>query len=107
MNLIDAPETIELFAQAGIGEVEQTITCRRRGRVGFAGSYWFARFYNPSEQGEALPGTAVRVMGREGQTLLVVPVSEDWIPAQRTVVGVGEERSGFWGFLRQIGLALW
>jgi hypothetical protein len=106
MSLTSAPETIVLFAEAGIGEVEQTITVRYRGRVKFAGSFWFARFYHSSHP-EALPETAVRVVGRQGQTLLVVPMDQDWIPGQKPVAGMGEgSRSGWLGFLRQIGLAL-
>jgi hypothetical protein len=106
MSLTSAPETIELFAQVGVGEVEQTITSSHRGRVRFAGSYWFARFYHSSHP-EVLPGTVVRVVGRQGQTLLVVAMGEDWTSGQKPGLGgVQERRSGWLGFLRQIGLAL-
>lgn len=78
MSLTVAPETIELFAQPGVGEVEETITSHHRGRVSFIATTWFAQFYYPSHAVEAAPGTTVRVIGREGLTLLVVPM-DDWI----------------------------
>ncbi|OLP16394.1 hypothetical protein BST81_21645 [Leptolyngbya sp. 'hensonii'] len=76
MTLIFAPDTIEFFPQTGIGQVEQTITQQQRGRVKFMASYWFARFYQPSGAMSAWPGTTVRVIGREGLTLLVAPIDE-------------------------------
>jgi hypothetical protein len=77
MSLTVAPETIEWFDYAELGEVEQTITSHQRGRVRFMATYWFARFYQPCGQTEVLPGTGVRVIGRQGLTLLVMPVDED------------------------------
>jgi len=76
MSFTFAPEIIELFSQAAIGNVEETITLHLRGRVRFMATTWFARFYQPGSQTEALPGTSVKVIGREGLTLLVVPIDE-------------------------------
>jgi NfeD-like C-terminal, partner-binding len=84
MSLIVAPETIEFFPQAAIGEVEQTVTRHQRGRVKFMATTWFARFYHPS-CAEALPGMPVRVIGREGLTLLVVPIGDEEFQPQRLV----------------------
>jgi len=78
MSLTFAPETIEFFAYTELGKVEQTITPHQRGRVRFMATHWFARFYQPNGQTNALPGTTVRVVGRQGLTLLVVTADEDW-----------------------------
>ena len=77
MSLTVAPETMEFFAQAAIGQVEQSITQHQRGRVKFMATTWFARFYQPTAQTQALAGTRVKVIGREGLTLLVMPVDDD------------------------------
>jgi hypothetical protein len=76
MSLTVAPEVLEFFSYVAIAEVEETITLHQRGRVKFMATYWFARFYNPHGPIEALPGTCVKVIGREGLTLLVVPSSD-------------------------------
>lgn len=77
MSLTVAPDTIEFFAQAAIGQVEQPITQHQRGRVKFMATTWFARFYQPTAQTQALAGTRVKVIGREGLTLLVVAVGDN------------------------------
>jgi len=77
VSLTVAPDTIEFFAQAAIGQVEQPITQHQRGRVKFMATTWFARFYQPTAQTQALAGTRVKVIGREGLTLLVVAVGDD------------------------------
>ena len=82
MSLTFAPETIEFFPQARIGEVEEIITLNQPGRVRFMATTWFARFYQPNSQVEALPGTPVKVIGREGLTLFVVPIDDEGIPPQ-------------------------
>jgi len=76
MSLIGIPETIEFFPQPAIASVEQPITPYQRGRVKFMATTWFARFYNPTKPMEALPGTAVKVIGREGLTLLVISLND-------------------------------
>jgi len=84
MSLTVALDTIEFFAQAAIGQVEQPITLHQRGRVKFMATTWFARFYQPTAQTQALPGTRVKVIGREGLTLLVVAVGDDHHQLQRS-----------------------
>lgn len=74
MSLTFSPDPIEFFEQAAIGEVEQTITLYQRGRVKCMATTWFAQFYQPYASMKALPGTAVRVIGRQGLTLLVVSI---------------------------------
>lgn len=70
---------IELFAQPGIGEVVQVIAPNRRGRVRFRASFWPARLYSEVDrqaqtQYPALPTEKVTVVGRDGITLLVMPM---------------------------------
>jgi len=104
MSLTFAPETIEFFPQSAIGEVEQTITLHQRGRVRFMATTWFARFYQPNAQREVLPGTPVKVIGREGLTLLVVAVGDDqqqpqMLPSDRPAT----VQFGLLGLLQQMG----
>jgi len=67
------PSVIESFNQPNIAIVEETITKDKRGRVKFMGTYWFARFLDTSYDDEALLNTIVKVVGREGLTLIVIP----------------------------------
>lgn len=71
-----SPEEITLFSEPGKGEVEQIITENQPGRVKFQATYWPARLYNPEYEITLVPDTPVVVIGRQGITLLVVPVSE-------------------------------
>jgi len=103
MSLTVAPETIEFFAQAAIGQVEQPITLHQRGRVKFLATTWFAQFYQPTAQTQALAGTRVKVIGREGLTLLVVAVGDD--THQRQMMAERSESSplGVLSLLQQMG----
>jgi hypothetical protein len=65
-----------LFPTPGKGIIEEIITESQPGRVNFQASYWPARLYNLEQKVTLLPNTPVNVIGREGITLLVVPVSE-------------------------------
>lgn len=104
MSLTSLPETIEWFAYVELGEVEQTITTHQRGRVRFMATSWFARFYQPNGQTEVLPGTTVRVVGRQGLTLLVKPVNDEDIQAQVFVGDRSESDQPAWlNWLQQIG----
>jgi len=61
-----------LFPGNVYGLVEKPITATQTGRVRFQGSSWKARFYSfntPPITG----GESVRVVGRQGITLLVEP----------------------------------
>jgi|GEM_PF-1059390 len=104
MSLTFAPETIEFFAYTELGKVEQTITPHQRGRVRFMATHWFARFYQPNGQTNALPGTTVRVVGRQGLTLLVVTADEDWTRSQIPISDHLEtNQSGMLQLVQQIG----
>jgi hypothetical protein len=64
---------------------------------------WFAQFYQPNGQTEILPGTTVKVIGRQGLTLLVMPVDGEDIQAQVFVGDLPESnQNGHTGFRRQV-----
>ncbi len=102
MSLTVASETLEFFTHAAIAEVEETITLHQRGRVRFEATDWFARFYNPQGPVESLPGTCVKVIGREGLTLLVVPSSDRRVYPPMPSAG----QSARWEWVQQIGSQL-
>ncbi|NET38966.1 MAG: hypothetical protein F6K19_44500, partial [Cyanothece sp. SIO1E1] len=66
----------QLFSCTTDGKVERTISPFHPGRVYFQATYWPARFYDASCQVIASPGDPVKVMGREGLTLLVMPADD-------------------------------
>lgn len=74
MRFSTDPGQIELFSEPGVGEVVKLIAPNRRGRIKFRASFWPARFY-PETATQALPSDQVTVIGRDGITLLVVPLA--------------------------------
>ena len=64
--------TIQWFAEQFEGKVEQTICLNKPGRVKFRGSFWKAILTHPNCR-IVKPGEVVKVLGRQGITLLVVP----------------------------------
>lgn len=99
MSLTGIPQAIEFFDQPGMGEVEETITLNQLGRVRFMATTWYAQFYFPLPPQEILPGQKVRVIGREGLTLLVVPI-DDWMhppmPLASQQTGMNGLEEGQW-----------
>lgn len=69
------PENVEMFSEALMGTAENTITQNQPGRVKFLGSYWPARFYHSNCDVIIFPDDFVKVVGRQGITMLVVPIS--------------------------------
>jgi hypothetical protein len=67
------PETVELFPQVSLGEIDTPITMTQPGRVKALGSFWSAEFYNANCYTDLTAGTLVKVVGRKGIALLVVP----------------------------------
>lgn len=63
---------VKLFPLIVYGTVEKPITATQTGRVRFQGSSWKARFYR-SNYPTVTGGESVRVVGRQGITLLVEP----------------------------------
>ncbi len=64
----------ELFDEISIGSVETPISQNAPGRVKFRGTTWFAQFYDPSYESPDV-GERIEILGRNGTTLLVMPVS--------------------------------
>ena len=63
----------ELFEQTMQGEVEQAIAGHLPGRVKVMGVSWAARLCIPDARYVLARGTTVTVLGRRGNTLLVLP----------------------------------
>lgn len=72
MNKFINPQ-IHLFSQPVKGKVEKSITSNTKGWIKFQGSYWSAKLYNSSQIGTISSGQLVKIVGREGITLLVIP----------------------------------
>ncbi|NET38058.1 MAG: hypothetical protein F6K19_39685 [Cyanothece sp. SIO1E1] len=77
MNPVLASNAIKLFAKVGIGEVDTIIRTTEPGRVKFEGSYWPAKLYNSDTEITIFPTWPVKVIGRQGITLLVIPEDEN------------------------------
>ncbi len=69
LRRMSAEPSVRPFAR-----VERTISGYYAGRVYFQATYWPARLEQPQFLDRLLPGTMVKVLGREGLTLLVAPV---------------------------------
>jgi membrane protein implicated in regulation of membrane protease activity len=64
--------TTQWFVEVAQGQVDRTITATQTGRIRFRGSFWKAELV--SRKGRAIaPGEVVKVVGRQGIRLLVVP----------------------------------
>jgi formylglycine-generating enzyme required for sulfatase activity len=83
-------QQIQRFSKSGVGEVVEAIAPNKRGRVKFGGSYWSAQLY-PEAQTQVLPSEQVSVVGRDGITLLVTPITAS-VQAENTSSTVGQSR---------------
>lgn len=68
-------DLIELFEQPGIGQVTESISPATSGRVYYRTTYWDAIVYDPAALATLPCETHVRVLGRKGIVLLVMPIS--------------------------------
>lgn len=66
----------DLFPFQGRGTVNRLVTLQHPGRVYFQATYWPARLFQMDTVKCLQPGDAVEVVGREGLTLLVRPLSQ-------------------------------
>ncbi len=89
------PETVELFSVPVVGQVKETISASRPGRIAAIASTWNARFYNPNCQTEISPGETVTVVGRHGIMLLVVPSGHTLPPLSKSARTLEDWRSQF------------
>jgi len=72
--------TTQWFAELAQGQVEKAITSTQTGLIRFQGSFWKAELASSSCR-TVQPGEVVKVMGRHGIRLLVVP-SDYVLPRQ-------------------------
>lgn len=70
-----APSEVEIFSEALMGIVEKKIAQNQPGRVKCLATYWPARFFHSNCNAVVFPAELVKVVGRQGITMLVVPVS--------------------------------
>ena len=65
---------LEIFSKLLPATVTQTITANQPGRIRYRASYWPARFYQVDRHVIVPTGQSVVAIGRQGITILVVPV---------------------------------
>jgi membrane-bound ClpP family serine protease len=65
-----------IFDQPVLRKVEDAIAPNQSGWVKYHGTFWQAQFYRSSYQVTVKPGEWVKVVGRQGIRLLVVPVND-------------------------------
>ncbi|MEM7063457.1 MAG: NfeD family protein [Cyanobacteria bacterium P01_B01_bin.77] len=58
------------------GRIDRQVTIQNPGRVYFYATYWPARLSQTATFNELNPGDPVEVVGRDGLTLLVKPLSQ-------------------------------
>ena len=73
MNSIVFANHKNIVPLKGKGKVEQEIKPLQPGRVYYRATYWPAQFSNLNCTAKVLPGDSVKVVGRQGLTLLVLP----------------------------------
>lgn len=69
------PHRIEIFAAPVEGVVDRPANATRPGRVKTMGTTWNARLYQLEDEIPIAPGERVLVVGRQGLTLLIVPLT--------------------------------
>ena len=70
------PPSVHLFDQPISGRVESEVTSNHQGRVKCQGVSWKASLYLIDHPHPLMPEQVVDVIGREGNTLLILPESE-------------------------------
>lgn len=76
--------TLPRVSKSGFAVVDQPIALNRPGRVRFQGTYWKAELADSNCQQVGV-GETVRVVGRQGIALLVVPESYDLVQTRKAV----------------------
>lgn len=69
--------SLELFPSAVTGLAVQPISLKVSGRVSYRASSWPARLYQVKKDCLVYSGQAVKIVGREGITLLIQPLQAD------------------------------
>ena len=74
--VLELSEFVPFSSVKTTARVERTITSDCAGRVYFQATYWPARFYDAACQLKAVPGESIKIVGRQGLTLLVTPTAQ-------------------------------
>jgi len=74
MSLIIFPNKTEYFPVTGIGKVSKTVSTQCIGQVRFQATYWRACLHRAKNCTQILPGQEIKVIGRKGLTLIVIPL---------------------------------
>jgi membrane protein implicated in regulation of membrane protease activity len=72
----DASQNVDILAFQGQGTVDQVVSNMGPGRVYFKASYWPAKLAQTTNFNQLLPGSPVEIVGREGLTLLIRPLTK-------------------------------
>ena len=75
MSFTPFPESIYIFSHPGIGSVDWAIAAHCPGRVSFQATTWPAKFYQTDSQAVVQPHQSVQIVGIQGITLLVQPIT--------------------------------
>jgi membrane protein implicated in regulation of membrane protease activity len=75
MSLLTPLSKPKMLAEPLIGIVDRAVLPNQAGRVKCQATYWPAKLYQPDDKTHILPGQSVTVVGIEGNTLLIVPMS--------------------------------
>ena len=75
MDFFERP-LVHLFDQSISGRVESAVTSNHQGRVKCQGVSWKASLYLIGYPHPLMPDQMVDVIGREGNTLLILPESK-------------------------------
>jgi membrane protein implicated in regulation of membrane protease activity len=70
------PDTVQLFPRPGFGSVDWAIAPNCPGRVSFQATTWPAKLYQTDGRTVIQPHQLVQIVGMQGITLLVQPITE-------------------------------
>lgn len=75
------PPPIECFPPSAVGVIDEVVAGDRRGRIRYGGTIWFARPCTPDLGLTFGVGQPVQILGRQGNTLLILPSCEQLLRA--------------------------
>lgn len=82
MGLLQLPSpSIERFLPSAVGVIDEAVEGDCRGRIRYGGTCWFARPYITDLGLTFAIGQLVQILGRQGNTLLILPSSEQLLGA--------------------------
>ncbi|MBD2109304.1 NfeD family protein [Nodosilinea sp. FACHB-13] len=75
------PPPIEWFPSSAVGVIDEAVEGDCPGRIRYGGTHWFARSYTADLGLTFVVGQPVQILGRQGNTLLILPSSEQLLGA--------------------------